>query len=348
MYAIELIMTALLAMAATIILLEVIYTSRIIAAERRLQLLTERSIACHSSLGWVGCSVICNRATDVAQIENLLRTEYDRYEVIAIIDAEVYGELFSEIVSRYRLLELDRPKHQSETDVKIRRLYRSGQRRYRHLVLLDIAQNVEMYNAMNCALKVASYNYVIPIKGGYYLRQHAIESIAILLSDDSEQNIELLESLGNPSCQIFRYDTVVAKGGFSANLPHKITPRNTIYTYETYICKSCEKPSPKPSIIKVSVQLSLIVAIGLAATLIAREGDIFGIGISSGSKPAINTEAAKYILIICAIATTAITLRGIATYQIVASETAKCAVRSMLCYFRRLAAFFLRRKFIVS
>ena len=348
MYAIELIMTALLAVAAVTILLEIIYTSRIIAADRRLQLLADRSVGCHSSLGWVGCSVICNRATDVAQIENLLRTEYDRYEVIAIIDAEVYGELFSEIVSRYRLLELDRPKHQSETDAKIRRLYRSGQRRYRHLVLLDIQQNVEMYNAMNCALKVTSYNYVIPIKGGYYLRQHAIESIAILLSDDSEQNIELLESLGNPSCQIFRYDTVIAKGGFSPNLPDKITPRNTIYTYETYICKSGKRQTPKPSIIKVSVQLGLIVAIGLAATLIAREGDIFGIGISSGSKPAINTEAAKYILIICAIATTAITLRAIATYQIVASETAKCAVRSMLCYFRRLAAFFLRRKFIVS
>ena len=348
MYAIELIMTALLAVAATIILLEIIYTSRIIAAERRLQLLADRSIGCHSSLGWVGCSVICHRATDVAQIENLLRTEYDRYEVIAIIDAEVYGELFSEIVSRYRLLELDRPKHQSDTNAKIRRLYRSGQRRYRHLVLLDIQQNVEMYDAMNCALEVASYNYVIPIKGGYHLRQHAIESIAILLSDDSEQNIELLESLGNPSCQIFRYDTVVAKGGFSANLPHKIAPRNTIYTYETYICKSGKRQTPKPSIIKVSVQLGLIVAIGLAATLIAREGDIFGIGISSGSKPAINTEAAKYILIICAIATTAITLRAIATYQIVTSETAKCAVRSMLCYFRHLAAFFLRRKFIVS
>ena len=166
MYAIELIITALLAVAATIILLEVIYTSRIIAAERQLQLLADRSVGCHSSRGWVGCSVICHRATDVAQIENLLRTEYDRYEVIAIIDAEVYGKLFSEIVTRYRLLELDRPKHQSETDVKIRRLYRSGQRRYRHLVLLDIAQNVEMYNAMNCALKVASYNYVIPIKGG--------------------------------------------------------------------------------------------------------------------------------------------------------------------------------------
>lgn len=348
MYAIELIITVLLAVAATIILLEIIYTSRIIATERRLQLLADRSIGCHSSLGWVGCSVICHRVTDAAQIENLLRTEYDRYEVIAIIDAEIYGELFSEIVTRYRLLELDRPKHQSETDVKIRKLYRSGQRRYRHLVLLDIQQNVGMYDAMNCALEVTSYNYVIPIKEGYHLRQHAIESIAILLSDDSEQNIELLESLGNPSCQIFRYDTVVAKGGFSPNLPDKITPRNTTYTYETYICKSGKRQTPKPSIIKVSVQLGLIVAIGLAATIIAREGDIFGIGISSGSKPAINTEAAKYILIICAIATTAITLRAIATYQIVASETAKCAVRSMLCYFRRLTAFFLLRKFIVS
>ena len=49
-----------------------------------------------------------------------------------------------------------------------------------------------------------------------------------------------------------------------------------------------------------------------------------------------------------ALLSTIVALRAIALYQITTCGIAKCSVRTMLCYFRRIGAIFSRRKFIVS
>ena len=325
---IELILTALL---SAIILLEIRDSSLIIRAERQLQLLADQSIGCHSSQGWIGCSVIYYRPNSLAHIENMLTTEYDLYEVVVIIDASANKELFSALVSQYKLIELNTPKHRPEAGAKIRKLLRSGQRRFRHLVLLDIANDADKYEAMNCALEIVSYNYVIPIAGNCSLRPLAIESIVIKLSDANEQQIELLESLSGVPCRIFRHDMVVESGGFTAGLQNRIKSRNRLYTYETYILDSHHSQTAIPRTAEIIWLLCGLTLLGIACTLTIKTiGNSFAIRIS------------------WAMLSTIVALRAIALYQITTCGIAKCSVRTMLCYFRRIGAIFSRRKFIVS
>ena len=361
MPAIQLILVLLF---ATLIIVWARVSALIIEAERRQQLIVQQSVGCHSSQGWVGCSIMCHRPRSVVQIENLLGERYERYELIAIIDATADEELFSTLVQRYGLIQLNAPQQSigNSPAATIRSLYRSKQRRYRPLVLLDIEESQSQEAALNSALMVTSYNYVIPICGGTHLRPHAIESIAITLADHSEQEIELLESLAGNPCQIFRYDTVVAKGGFSASLTDKIAPRKRLYTFEAYICKTNNATNRftrhlSPRRKRLILTLILILCVAFAATLWAT--------IYHKILPLATTSAAPdYTLAALATLSTALVLAAITAHCRAACSTkecesectkerstkrsTKCSLRTILCSFRRTRAIFLRGKFIVS
>lgn len=328
-------------MLAVIIFFEASYTTLIVRAERQQRLLAERSIGCHTSQGWVGCSVIWLGASSLSQIEKLLGTQYDRYEVITIIDASTQSTLFAQIIEQYGLVELNTPKSQPHNEFAIRSLYRSAQRRYRHIVLLDIASEAKPHEALNSALAVVSYNYVIPIEGKLKLRPHAIESIAIKLSDYADRNIHLLESLGEPSCQIFRYDSVVAQGGFTAKMRESISAHNTLYTYETYLCRQENQQLPNTKQENRQTQKAERAIFWQLLGGIAMFGGLVYVIIN----PMAIGSAGR--MLIAALATI-ITLKTIARYQMAASGIAKCSLWSILCYFRRRVAIFSRRKFIVS
>ena len=212
-------------------------------------------------------------------------------------------------------------------------LFRSGQRRYRRLALLNMDDVTDRYSALNQALDIASYNYIIPINSWHYLRPYAIESIAITLTDHSHREPQILLSLGDKPCYIFRRDGVIARGGFSVDLPRKIASREWLYTHQTYLCA----PTPKSPQRLSTAWLLLLLCIVIFAGWQAEQSDTH-----------IGHLLQRLTLIIAAALSTATALRAIANWQNTAQGTEKCSARTMLCYFRRFMSIFSRRKFIIT
>ena len=329
MLAIELSIVAALSL---IILWAVWYSSQSLRAEREQELLSDPSIGCHTSIGGVGCSVVCYRVESLEQIESLLEVRYERYEVIAIADSKSQAELFLTLVTRFHMVEVNNPSRGVSGGVT-GQLFRSSQRRYRRLVMLDVNDTEDRYSALNQALGIASYNYIIPIDSTHYLRQNAIESIAITLTDHSYREPQILLSLGDKPCYIFRRDGVIARGGFSVDLPRKIAHREWLYTHQSYIYTPAR--SNQPSL--PTAWLLLLLCIVIFAWWQAVQSDT-----------RIGYLLQRLTLIIAAALSTATALRAIANWQNAVLGSAKCSARSMLCYFRRFMSIFSRRKFIIT
>lgn len=329
MLAIELCIVAALAL---IIVWAIRYSSQSLRSEREQELLSDPSIGCHTSIGGVGCSVVCYRVENLEQIERLLEVRYERYEVIVVIDSKSQAELFLALLARFHMVEVNNPSRGVSGGVT-GQLFRSGQRRYRRLVMLDVNDSEDRYSALNQALSIASYNYIIPIGSVHYLHPHAIESIAITLTDHSYREPQILLSLGDKPCYIFRRDGVIARGGFSANLPRKIARREWLYTHQTYLCA----PTPKSPQRLSTAWLLLLLCVVIFAWWQAVQSDT-----------RIGYLLQRLTLIIAAALSTATALRAIANWQNAVLGSAKCSARSMLCYFRRLIAIFSRRKFIIT
>lgn len=329
MLAIELCIVAALAL---IIVWAIRYSSQSLRAEREQELLSDPSIGCHTSIGGVGCSVVCYRVGSLEQIERLLGVRYERYEVIAVIDSKSQAELFLALMARFHMVEVNNPSRGVSGGVTSQ-LFRSGQRRYRRLVMLDVNDTEDRYSALNQALGIASYNYIIPISSAHYLRPHAIESIAITLTDHSYREPQILLSLGDKPCYIFRRDGVIARGGFSVDLPRKIARREWLYTHQTYIYTPARSNQPNPPTAWLLLLLCIVIFAGWQAE-------------QSGTH--IGYLLQRLTLIIAAALSSIIALRAIANWQNTAQGTEKCSARTMLCYFRRLIAIFSRRKFIIT
>ena len=57
--------------------------------------------------GNIGFSLLCSGVQRLGQIENLLSSEYDRCEVIAVLDAWQQRMLFEKLAARYRMIRVD-------------------------------------------------------------------------------------------------------------------------------------------------------------------------------------------------------------------------------------------------
>ncbi|MBR4853682.1 MAG: hypothetical protein IKU88_03040 [Alistipes sp.] len=329
MLAIELSIVAALSL---IILWAVWYSSQSLQAEREQELLSDPSIGCHTSIGGVGCSMVCYRVGSLEQIESLLEVTYERYEVIAIADSKSQAELFLTLVTRFHMVEVNNPSRGVSGGVASQ-LFRSSQRRYRRLVMLDVNDTEDRYSALNQALGIASYNYIIPINSWHYLRPYAIESIAITLTDHSHREPQILLSLGDEPCYIFRRDGVIARGGFSVDLPRKIARREWLYTHQSYIYTPARSNQPNLPTAWLLLLLCIVIFAGWQA---------------EQSDTRIGYLLQKLTLIIAAALSSIIALRAIANWQNAAQGSAKCSARTMLCYFRRFMSIFSRRKFIIT
>ncbi|MBQ4532594.1 MAG: hypothetical protein IJA24_05090 [Alistipes sp.] len=196
----------------------------------------DNTAGCCESLGFTGCSVICYAVNDIEQIENLLHTEYDRYEILAVIDSRLYPDIFYSIVKQYGLIRVNTIVSDELSNTHIRALYRSRQRRFRRLVLLDEAYT-SPYNSLDCATLVASYEYIIPLNASMRLREHAIEYASILISENRERALVAIHSSADDECYIIKREYIISHDGFSATLFHDVpstqilsTPTPLIYT----------------------------------------------------------------------------------------------------------------------
>ena len=292
-----------------------LWTIRIADATRRRDIIIDDIAGCCESLGFVGCSAICSGVRGITRIEELLGQEYDRYEVIITINAEQYPEEFRAIISHYRMIRVNCSRSEELPSATIRNLYRSRQRSFRRLILLDKSHS-DIYGDLDAATIVASYNYLLPVGPTTHLCNKAIESIAITLSEQDFHSIGLLYAVTSDT-YVFCRDAVINNGGFSPHIVRQIPRSAQLQTY-TPIAVDTKNDTE-------AVALAIIVAIILPTIFL-----FVGWGA------------------VMAATSTIIAFLSIARYISQLTHPANCSLQVMLCYFRRIGSIFRRRKFQIS
>lgn len=278
-------------------------------------LLDEDRAGCSQSLGFIGCSVVCSGIIDREQIADLLRQEYERYEVIVVLDSTLQAEALHEIVSHYRMVSVNcTPTF--ELPVSLRHLYRSRQRSYRRLIVVDAPQRSK-WDDWNAGIMVASYDYILPISNGVALYDRAIENLAIALCSSSQ--IELLRSNTSAATVVSRR-TVIASGGFSSDTVRQLSRKAVVKSDAPIIYHNRHTKkifSPRMAIITLVITLLIV------------------------------TSATYDLRITTSILLTIGMLASAARWVAVVSQPRKCSVRDILYHFRKIVDIFPSRKFMV-
>lgn len=270
---------------------------------------------CSQSLGFIGCSVVCSGIADREQIADLLRQEYERYEVIVVLDSSFQAEALHEIVSHYRMVSVNCTPT-LELPTSIRHLYRSRQRSYRRLIVVD-TPHCSTYNDWNAGILVSSFDYILPISDGMALYNRAIENLAIALCSSSQ--IDLLRSNTSPATVVSRR-TIIAFGGFSSGTARQLSRKAIVKTDAPIIYHSRHTKkifSPRMAIITLVVTLLIV------------------------------TSATQDLLFVTSILLTIGMLVSAARWVAVVSQPRKCSVRDILYHFKRIVDIFPSRKFMV-
>lgn len=215
----QLIQGAILFCATIIVIVATLRTLLMARAIRHQKEIESDIIGC-GSLGFAGCSIICSKVRDIEQIEALLSSEHDHYEVIITLDGFTAAEAFDAIVRHFRLIRVNTPTSNVLHTTPIRALYRSRYRCFRRLVLID-KQHGSPQDDFNTAATIAAFDYLLPIRSKARLRKYAIESINIALTSLSGTTTNLLRSAADDTC-IFRREYIIEVGGFRRNILKKI------------------------------------------------------------------------------------------------------------------------------
>ncbi len=197
-----------------------------------------RLLAMHHHLlcevgGGVGLSVLCVDPEDERQVINLLDTEYPCFEAVVVIDGALRSELLHRLIADYRLFRVDyRPSTELPTE-GVRGLYRSRNRSFRRLVVVDRerSQPVDDYNT---AVGVAAFEYLLPVGAGQFLRPHAIERLAVEIGRREEPTELLHLPIGSPAMVVAR-EKIIRSGGFGGPLTAEVPRQLKATLYEPLI-----------------------------------------------------------------------------------------------------------------
>lgn len=272
---------------------------------------------CGQGLGFTGCSAVCCDVESIEQISGLLQQEYDRYEVIVVMDAVAQTDLLKRVVQQFRLIEVNCPTG-LELSCEIRHLYRSRQRSFRRLIVVD-APAGSRYDAWSAGVEVSSYEYILPLNSEVMLYPMAIENIAIALCSAMPHRIELLRSAHSPTA-LFSRNAIVAAGGFSPQVASRIAPSHTLHSN----IPICYRTRHTEKIFSVGTTI-----IALVATLITV------------------TSATINALLVAAIIFTIIVLWLAAWWTAQVTQPRNCSMRDIFYHFREIVNIFPSRKFMI-
>lgn len=229
----ELIFILLLAAAAIAIYYRSLLTMR---AARWQQLTQEELMGSCESIGFIGCSIITHDIFTIKEIEPLLSSAYQRYELIVLLNGLQHRSELLQIIKHYHLTRVNHTLPHDNTS-GVNSLYRSTCRTYRRLVVMDCS-TTDIFSAINTAINFASYDYIIPLQPHTALLPHAIERIATTLSDSAHRDIELIYNDTLAPCCVFQRDGVISHEGITPNIIQRIPKKailrsDTALTYRT-------------------------------------------------------------------------------------------------------------------
>ena len=304
----------LIGVLAVLSLLTLHHTLHLCATARRRDLLSEDILGCCESLGWVGCSVICSGVRELQHIKELLSQRYDHYEVVIVLDGEVYGVQMRSIIEHYHMVKVNCPQCEELPSATIRQLYRSRQRSYRRLIVVDRAA-ISPYHDLDAATAVASYNYLLPIGPRTHLCHKAIEMVAIELSHPHATRTEMFYSPFTDS-YIFHRNAIIEQGGFSPRIIGQIPSSLRMEGFIPITYRQLQHPP-----------YTLLTIIVVAFTAIAF--------VVAGASGAIAVASTSTLILLCS----HLTARVI--------DPRSCSIEVILCCFRKICLFFRLRNFSI-
>jgi len=175
----------------------------------------------------VGISLLCGDV-DRRRLENLLGVEYSRYEVVATMDANDDHAGFRSVVDRFRMVRVSPSLSPELPAVGIRALYRSRDRRFRRLILIDKLRTAEC-DDRNAAVCYSSFDYLLPLPDGCLLMEDAVERLAVAVASCEGGDIAVIRSDVGPGVALYAREAVVAAGGFGSDALSRL-PRRRIRT----------------------------------------------------------------------------------------------------------------------
>lgn len=228
-------------------------------ALQRLSFLPQEMKSCSQASRGIGCSIICSSVRSVRHIERLLSIEYDKYEVIVVIDSLRHKHSFERIINHFHLLRVSNPACDELPSSAIRQLYRSRLRAMRRIILVDRRQ-VSEYDDLNAATAVASFEQLLPIGKNSYIHPQAIEVLISTISHArvKRQQVDLIKSSTLANGYIFSRERVIQLGGFSARILRNID-KERVACVHAPICYREE--SARGIIIRALIFFLLVVAI---------------------------------------------------------------------------------------
>ena len=165
-------------------------------------------------VGDLGLSVLVPTDADAEQVAALMRIDYERCEVVVVLDGVRDEALLRLLVSRYRLIRVAyRPAEELPT-VPVEALYRSRVRLFRRLVVLDVRYG-RRAERLDAAAEVAACELLLPMPRGCVVQEGVVEW---LVAEADRAVVRAPEAwslglLGEVVC--YRRSAVVRVGGFA-------------------------------------------------------------------------------------------------------------------------------------
>ncbi len=146
--------------------------ARMFGATRRARIDGERLTLRGNPYAETGISVVVAGPQSPYQVERRLSENYVHYEVILATDFETdpFGR---ELLKKYSLIKTDRTPTANPGSADIRGVYRSRQRRYRRLVVVDCRAD-SVSQGFNCGMDAASYEHAVCLDGHTFLYGDAL------------------------------------------------------------------------------------------------------------------------------------------------------------------------------
>lgn len=170
-----------------------------------------------------GISLLACGVTEEERIARLLCVEYARYEVVATIDGRRHPELFARLLDRYRMMAMEWLPDERAHERGMRGVYRSRNRCFRCLVLID-STAVCPTECFDIAATVASYDLLLPLAGDTVLLPGAIERLAAEYTALPGEGPDWIGNVVGAPVELIARERVLAAGGFGRR-PARTVPR---------------------------------------------------------------------------------------------------------------------------
>lgn len=188
-------------------------------------------------IGHIGISAVVEYPDTIAPLISLLDEEYPQSEAIVVADLQRNGSTFGELIRRFRLAKVNHSHLRG-----VRSLYRSRHRTYRRVVMVDLPAE-HRSRATDIAKRVASYDYVLHLKGECRIARNALTYCANIIALHPTSKALSLKSIIGGDAKLERADHTNRKEAL-----HLLTNRALAWSR--------------------SMPIFLIVAIALPATII--------------------------------------------------------------------------------